>query len=80
MQTPTSEIRREKDKGTQKILSCVTLTKEAHKLEQTNVPCPGTDVSKIGTHLSVTQTKTVARGGKVGPADPMGRPNPPWFS
>ena len=44
-------------------------------LEQTNVQSPDTDVSKIGTHLSVTQMKTVARGGKVGPADPMGRPN-----
>ena len=50
---------REHKRNTQKILSCVTLTKEAHKLEQTNVPCPGTDVSKIGTHLSVTQMKAV---------------------
>ena len=61
---------REHKRNTQKILSCVTLTKEAHKLEQTNVPCPGTDVSKIGTHLSVTQTKAAVRGGRVGSAEP----------
>jgi len=43
--------------------------------EQTDQPSPGTDVSEKGTHLAVTHTKAVARGGEVGPADPMGRPN-----
>ena len=46
-------------------------------LDQTDVPSLGTDVSKVGTHLAVTQTKAVARGSKVGLADPWGRPNPP---
>ena len=64
-------------KKMQKIASCVTHPKEAHMLDQTDVPSPGTDVYKMGTHLAVTHAKTVARGGKVGPADPMGRPNLP---
>ena len=39
--------------------------------EQTDQPSPGTDVSEKGTHLVVTHMKAVARGGEVGPADPM---------
>ena len=30
-------------------------------------------------HQAVTRRKAVARGAKVGPAEPMVRPNPPWF-
>ena len=59
----------------QKIASCVTHPKEAHMTEQTDQPSPGTDVSEKRTHLAVTHTKAVTRGGEVGPANPMGRPN-----
>ena len=45
--------------------------------EETDQPSPGTNISKKGTHLAVTHVKVVARGGKVGLADPMGRLNPP---
>ena len=45
--------------------------------EQTDVPSPGSDVSMMGTHLAVTHAKMVARGGKVVPTDPIGRPNLP---
>ena len=38
-------------KNTQKILSCVSLTKEAHMREQTDQPSPGTDVPDKRTHL-----------------------------
>ena len=38
--------------------------------EQSDKQSPSTDVCKIGTHLSVTQMKTVVRGSKVGPAEP----------
>ena len=62
-------------KNTQKIMSRVSLTKEAHMTEQTDQPSPGTDVSEKGTHLAVTHAKAVTRGGEVGPANPMGRPN-----
>ena len=62
-------------KKMQKIASCVTHPKEAHMLDQTDVPSPDTDVYKMGTHLAVTHAKAVARDGEVGPADPMGRPN-----
>ena len=59
----------------QKIVSYVTHPKEAHMTEQTDQPSPGTDISEKGSHLAVTHTKAVARGGEVGPSDPMGRPN-----
>ena len=62
-------------KNTQKIMSRVSLTKEAHMIEQTDQPSPDTDISEKGTHLAVTHAKAVTRGGEVGPANPMGRPN-----
>ena len=43
--------------------------------EQTDQTNPGTDVSEKRTHLVVTHAKAVTRGGEVGPANPMGRPN-----
>ena len=42
--------------------------------EQSDKQSPSTDVCKIGTHLSVTQMKTVVRGSKVGPAEPPLKP------
>ena len=42
--------------------------------EQSDKQSPSTDVCKIGTHLSVTQMKTVASGGKVGSAEPTLKP------
>ena len=59
----------------QKIASCVTCPKEAHKSEQTDQTNPGTDVSEIRAHKAVYQRRSVTRGGEVGPADPMGRQN-----
>ena len=61
----------------QKIASCVTYPKEAHKSEQTNQPSPGTDISEIRAHQADTRRKAVARGAKVGLAEPMVRPNLP---
>ena len=43
--------------------------------KQTDQSSPSTDVSEKVTHLEVTHMKAVVRGGEVGPADPMGRPN-----
>ena len=48
---------------------------EAHKPDQTDQLSPGTD--HLRTHQAVTQRKTVARGGKVGSAEPQVQPNPP---
>ena len=59
----------------QKIASCVTYPKEAHMSEQTDQTNPGNDVSDKRTHLAMTHAKSVARGGEVGPADPMGQLN-----
>ena len=56
-------------------MSYVTRPKEAHMTEQTDQPSPGTDISEKGSHLAVTHAKAVARGGEVGPVDPMGRAN-----
>ena len=36
------KTRKGRRRNTQKILSCVTLTKEAHLIEQTDQPRPGT--------------------------------------
>ena len=43
--------------------------------EQTDQTNPDTDISEKRTHRAVYQRRSVARGGEVGPADPMGRPN-----
>ena len=59
----------------QKITPCITHAKEAHLTDQTDQPKFGTHVSEIRAHQAVYQRKTVARGGKVGPAEPMVRPN-----
>ena len=59
----------------QKIESCVTHPKEAHMTKQTDQPNPGPDILEKGTDLAVTHAKAVARGGELGPANPMGRPN-----
>ena len=62
-------------KKTHKITSCITHPKEAHMSEQTDQTTPGTDVSEKRTHRVVYQRRSVARGGEVGPTDPMGWPN-----
>jgi len=62
-------------KKTHKITSCITHPKEAHMSEQIDVPSPSTDVSKIGTHLVVTQMKTGAKVARWGQSTPwIGRP------
>ena len=48
---------------------CVTQLKEAHFIEQTDHPSPGTDVLDKGTHLAVTHTKAVWRSCKGGSAE-----------
>ena len=58
-------------KNTQKIMSCVSLTKEAHMTEQTDQPSLSTDEPDRGTHLVVTHAKAVARGSQGG----VGRPH-----
>ena len=58
---------------------CVTQLKEAHFIEQTDHPSPGTDVLDKGTHLAVTHMKAVARSCRVGSAEPPGsRPDATW--
>ena len=71
------KTRRRHNRNTQKIASYVTLTKWAHLIGQSNVQSPGTHISMTRTHLSVTQSKAVAKGGKRLLAEPVDRPNPP---
>ena len=60
-----------RNRNAQKTSSYVTLTKRAHKIEQTDVSNPGPSAKEPRTHLPVTQPKAVARGGVVGPDEPM---------
>ena len=53
----------------------VSLTKRAHLAEQTGAPCIMHTRKDIRAHMSAYQRRIRTRGGQVGPADPLGRPN-----
>ena len=47
----------------------------AHKSEKPNEQSLGTDVILKRAHLAVTHPKAAEKGGQVGPAEPLVRPN-----
>ena len=51
------------------------LQRRAHRSEKTNEQSPGTDVILKRAHLAVTHPKAAEKGGQVGPAEPLVRPN-----
>ena len=61
---------RECRRNTQKILSCVSLTRMANKLDKMGAPSKMHPVDKIRGHLSVSHKKIRMRGRRVGPIDP----------
>ena len=58
------------------IQSCVSLTKRAHKLEETGVPSKMHPMDKTRAHMSASQRKMGLGGRHQGPVEPSGRPNP----
>ena len=72
------KISTKRNTNTQKTSSCVTLTRRAHSSEQTDVQDPGPHISEKRTHMSVSRSKTVARGGARGSAEPLVQPNLDW--
>jgi hypothetical protein len=67
----TRSIRR---RTTQKISSCVTLTRRAHKAGQTNILRRQTPRIRVRTHLSASQRKAVLRGPHQGSIEPGSQP------
>ena len=71
------KTRRERRRNTQKILSCVSLTRRAHKPEQTGMPCKMHQRiytrSLRGTHWPKMSPKGLGRG----VAEPLVRLTPP---
>ena len=51
------------------------LQRRAHKSEKTNEQSPSTDIILNRAHLAVTHPKAAEKGGQVGPAEPLVRPN-----
>ena len=57
------------------IQSCVSLTKRAHKLDETGVPSKMHPRDKTWAHLSASQRNMGLGERHVGPAEPLGLPN-----
>ena len=55
------------------------LQRRAHKSEKTNEQSPSIDVILKRAHLAVTHPKAAEKGGQVGPAEPLVRPNQDGF-
>ena len=51
------------------------LTRRAHLVEQTGAPRKMHKRIRIRVHVSACRRRIRMRGGQVGPADPIGRPN-----
>ena len=58
------------------IQSCVSLTKRAHKLEETGVPSKMHPRDKVTAHLPASQRKEDTGECPQGSAEPWGCPNP----
>jgi hypothetical protein len=59
------------NKSTQKILSCVTLTKRAHLVDQTGAPRHESPRINIRAHLSVSLRKAELVEAHLGLAEPQ---------
>jgi hypothetical protein len=66
---------RRRHKNAQKIISGVTLTKRAHLVEQTGMPCEMHDMVNTWAHLSACQRKEPLGEAHLGSADPKGQSN-----
>jgi hypothetical protein len=70
------KTRRRHNRSTQKILSYNTLTKMAHKPDQTSAPRHKSPRIIARAHMSASQRKAELGRLHMGSTEPLGRPNP----